>query len=263
MPLTLRDGVYWTRTTIGELVQRRWSDAQIIYDLNRSAQDLCSTAQTLTEYCIIPVSNVSQEGPLPVEADQIKAVKYFAGQLYDLEPKDWKDLQSGAFTGSQPIWFYVKTATLQLTPQTIGSNIVETDLLPENPAGNSYQTVVGCWPIPEVTTEGQPSPQLQVWYSYFHTLMQEPQSICAVPSRFLETWAAKAISHCLRIEKAYSEADMWESKYQQGKEEYRIWAMTHNQVRRPARYGVNEPPWRNSASSSVILVDQTPLMTGA
>jgi hypothetical protein len=254
MPLTLRDGVFFVRTTIGELEERRWSDAQIIFDLNIAAQEMCSVANELTDYQEIQLPTGIQEGPLDIEVDQIKAVKFFSGQLYVLEPSSWQQLQTGAFTGSIPYWFYTKTATLQLTPQTNSSNIQESDLLPNLPAGQNFRTVVGCWPIP--ATAGV----LQVWYSYFHSPMSNPQDVCAIPRKFLQGWASYAIAHCKRIESAYAEAADWTTLYEKEKEEYRVYAMTHKQTARPARYGMILEPWRQSASSSVILVDQTPLM---
>jgi hypothetical protein len=66
----------------------------------------------------------------------------------------------------------------------------------------------------------------------------------------------------LKIEKAYAEAQEWDQYYIAGKEAFRIWAQSKNSAG-PARYGTDEVPWRKSASSSIILVDQTPSMTGA
>jgi hypothetical protein len=252
MPVTLRDGVYQVRTAIGELQPKRWSDAQIIYDLNTAAQEMCAEANFLTGFSNIPLAAGIQEGPLPVELDQIKSCKFFAGQLYDLAPNDWGTLQTGAFTGSIPLWFYTKTGSQQLTPQTIGSDITEIDLNPLNPQGADYYTILGVWPIPQVAG------QIHVWYSYFHKVMSTPLSPCAIPRKFLKGWAAYAIARCWQIMNAYNQAAYYEQIYQTQKEEFRIWASTHNQLVRPGRYGALEEPWRQSASSSVILVDQTP-----
>jgi hypothetical protein len=252
MALTLRDGHYFTRSMVGELEQFRWSDAFINFSLNNRAQDFCLPAGLSTWFYNVPLAAGSQEGPLPIDLDQVRAVKFFAGQLFPLQYKDWDELQTGAFTGSIPLWFYIKTDTTQLTPQQIGSDIAVIDLLPANPQGGDYRQVIGVWPILEATGN------IHVWYTAYHPLMTEPQSKCMIPRPFLDGWAAGAIADCLRIEKAYSEADIWEARFAMRKEAYRVYAQTHKQVSQEMRYGYDEAPWRDSASSSVILIDQFP-----
>lgn len=254
MPLNLQSGVYHVRTAIGELQENRWSDAQIVYDLNTSAQEMCSVANLITGFANVPYDASLQEAVLPVEMDQIKAVKYFAGQLYDLEPSNFQTLQSGSYTGSIPLWFYVKTATKVLTPQVDTSDIQLYDLEPSNPAGQDYRTVIGIWPIPSIAGE------IHCWYDEFHKVMANPLDTCAVPRRFLSAWAAYAISRCWEIMRDWEGAERYKAIYEKGKEEMRIWAQTKNQHARPTKYGMDEAPWRQSASSSVILVDQTPMM---
>lgn len=254
MPLTLRDGVYHVRTAIGELQQARWSDAQIIYDLNTAAQEMCSVANLVTGFSNVQYSIEAQEAALPVEVDQIKAVKYYSGQLFDLVPSDFQTLQTGSFTGSIPLYYYIKTATQVLTPQVDSGDIEETDLNPANPQGLDFKTVIGIWPIPQ--TAGQ----IHCWYAAYHPVMSKPLDPCAVPRRFIQPWAAYAISRCWRIAQNVDMANDYTALYEKGKEDMRIWAMTHNQVSRPAKYGMQDAPWRQSASSSVILVDQTPMM---
>jgi len=254
MPLTLRDGHYFVRATIGELEQFRWSDAFINFSLNNRAQEFLSAGGSTTQYTNVPLGQgiYGQEGPLPIDVDQVKAVKWYAGQLYPLEYRDWDIIQSGSFTGSIPFWFYIKTDVTQLTPQTISSNIVETDLTPALPQGYNYRQVIGVWPQPSAAGE------LQVFHSAYHPLMTEPQSISPIPKMFLDGWAAGTIADCLRIEKAYEESAYWDAQFLKRKEDYRIYSYTHRQVSRPMRYGAPEAPWRTSASSSIILVDQTP-----
>lgn len=257
MSLCLKDGMYYVRTEIGELEQFNWSDNQIIFDLNNSAQDMCSVAGELTKFQNVVLSlngvNGTQEAPLDEEVDMVKGVKYFSGQLFDLEPHDWQSLQVGASTGSIPRWYYLKTGTRELTPQSTGtSDIVEEPIGPTMPGGDKFRTVIGVWPIP-------PEPaNIHVWYSYFHPYMQDPGDPCLVARRFLRGWAAGAIARCLRIEKAHAEAQMYEAIHAEETEKYRVWASRQRQSQKPARYGIVVEPWRQNASSSVILVDPFP-----
>lgn len=257
MPLSLKDGVYRVRTEIGELDEWSTSNQQIITDLNFAAKEMCSEAQELTKYENLTLAAVedggTQEAALELEVDQVKAVKYFSGQLFDLEPHEWETLQIGASSGSIPLWYYIKTATRDLTPQsTDTSDILQIPIPTPSVGGGGYYTVIGVWPIPPEPAE------IHVWYSYFHKYMDSPTSICAVPFRFLEGWASYAIARYLRTEKAMGEAELAMAKYKAAKEEYRIYASRQRNARKPARYGMVQEPWRQSASSSVIFVDPSP-----
>jgi hypothetical protein len=200
-----------------------------------------------------------QEAALDVEVDMVKSCKYFSGQLYDLEYHDWKSLQTGASTGSIPLYYYMKTDTHDLTPQsTNSSNIIDIPIgAANNPLGQAYRTVLGVWPIP-------PTPaQIEVWYSYIHPWMRDPTDMCEIPAMFMWGWCCGAIAKCLRIEKAIAEAQEYEAIFAQYCEKFRIYAGKQKQADRPARYGAtNQDPWRRSASSSVILIDQFPRFGG-
>lgn len=255
MTLRLKDIVYRVRTQIGELEEFNWSNNQIITDANWAAQEMSSTAGMLTRYDKLILQNVpqgtAQEAALDFEVDRVKKCGYFQGQLFNLDPGDWKMLQQGASTGSIPRWYYLKTSTRQLTPQSTGSsNIVELPI--PGPGNGAYRTVLGVWPIPP-----QPA-EIHVWYSYFHPWMSQPESPCEVPARFLRGLAAYVISQCLTISKAYGEAKYWDDEFQKYKEEYRIYASQMKQQDRPNRYGGRIEPWRQNPSSSVIIVDPYP-----
>lgn len=256
MSLTLKDAVYYVRTEIGELEQFLWSDDQIIFDLNHAARRMCSKAGVLTKYESVALQSGAegtQEAALDFEIDKVKSCKYFSGQLYDLEPHEWKSLQVGASTGSIPRWYYLKTGTRELTPQsTSTSDIVEIALSPNTPWGDVFRTVIGVWPIP-------PDPaQIEVWYSYVHPWMKDPLDPCAVEENFLEGWASAAIARCYRIQKMTAEAQAYAQVHADQTEAFRIYASAQKQGDRPARYGTVVEPWRQSASSSVIFVDPMP-----
>jgi hypothetical protein len=260
--LRLKDGVYQVRSEIGELEEFNWTDYQIINDLNFSAQAMCSAAGTLTKYQSVQLLQAVdqttqigvQEAALDIEIDKVKGCKYFSGQLFDLEPHDWQSLQVGASTGSIPRWYYLKTSTRELTPQSTGtSNIVDIPLSPMMPGGDVFRTVIGVWPIP-------PEPaNISLWYSYYHPYMQDPTDPCEIPPKFIKGWVAGAIARCLRIEKAHAEAQMYEQIHEAEMEKYRIYAGSQRQVQKPPRYGMVIEPWRQNASSSVILVDPFPM----
>lgn len=254
MALTLRDAHYYVRSIIGELEQFRWSDAFINFSLNNHAQEFYSAGGLSTQFYNVPVIAGTQEGVLPIELDQVKDVSYFSGQLFKLEYKDWSELQTGAFTGSIPIWYYVKTDSMQTTGMDSSSDITTTNLFPQVPGGANIQQVIGVWPI--IATAGE----IHVWYSQYHPFMKQPKDISPIPRMFLDGWAAGAIADCLRTEKAYAEADGWDQLFMRRKEDYRIYASTHKQTSGFKTYGVQADPWRTSASSSIILVDQTPSM---
>ena len=263
MALTLADGVYYVRSEIGEPEQYNWSDYQIIKDLNWAAKKICSIGMTLTGFSNLDlgVSGSAtvglQEAFLPANVDQIKACKYFMGQLFDLEYHDWKSLQIGAIVGSIPRWYYTKTSAKSMTPQVPStSDIQQIPVDPMLPGGTNYRQIIGVWPIP-------PNPsQIHVWYSYFHNDMNDPDDVCEIPDRFLEGWAAYAIARCKRIENAHSEAQAYTQQFQQTCEDVRIYSSTRRSSDRPARYGTIVEPWRQSASSSVVVVDPFPMDTG-
>ncbi len=260
MALSLKDGVYAVRTQLGELQEYLWSDDQIIFDLNHAARKMCSIAGDLTKFENITLGTTpagAQEAPLDLEVDKVKACKYFAGQLFPLEPHDWKSLQAGASVGSIPRWYYLKTSTRDMTPQSVAtSDIVDIPISPNAPFGDVYRTVVGVWPIP-------PEPAIvHIWYSYIHKWMQDPGDPCAIPDQFLYGWAAAAIARCWSIQKAYAEAQQFQAQYEAECEKYRVYASAQRQQDKSARYGTVVEPWRQSASSSVIFVDPMPTMGG-
>lgn len=264
MGFRFRDVVFKVRSKLGELNQSYWSDDQIEMDINTGAQDMCSVAGSLTRYQNLVLSQTTiagtqigiQEVALDVEIDEIKAVKYFSGQLFDLQFHEWDSLQIGASTGSIPIYFYIKTDSNELTPQSTGtSDIIDLPIGPGSPFGATYRDIIGVWPIP-------PEPaNIHVWYSYMHRTMVDPTDPCAVPRRWLDTLVAYAVREGLLNEKAYGEAQLWDTKYQTGREEYRVWASRQRNGSSFPSYGAAQDlPWRRSASSSVILVDQFPTM---
>lgn len=257
MGLSLKDIVYYVRTQIGELQQFMWSDDQIIFDVNNTVQEMCSIAGSLTKFqnLILPVNGTtgSQEGPLDAEVDKIKSCKYFAGQEFPLEYSDWQTLQTGAATGSIPLYYYIKTDTRDLTPQSLGtSSIVESPIGPGTPLGETYRTVLGVWPLAPLPAT------IHVWYSYYHPWMEDPGDPCAIPRRFLRGIGAGVIARCLSIQKAYGEAQTFQQTFAEVTEQYRLYTGSQRQQDKPARYGTIVPPWRRSASSSVIFLDQNP-----
>jgi hypothetical protein len=256
--LRAKDGYFKVRSKLGELNQSYWSDKQILMDLNIAARAMCSTAQSLTKYSAVQLqlnaSNGTQEAPLPLDIDEVKSVKYFSGQLYSLEFHDWDSLQTGASTGSIPRYFYIKTDTTQLTPQNTGtSNIQNIPIGPQGPLGDEYRQVLGVWPIPPIPA------QISVWYSYLHKWMQDPTDPCAIPYQFIDGWVAYVLREALRIEKAYDEAMIYDTMYKEVLAEYKIYAAKQRNGSKFAQYGVDQSPWRQDASSSVILVNPNPL----
>ncbi len=252
MPLTLHDAMYYTRTILGEAEAVRWSDAFLIDSLNARASEFQQAAGTITSFVNLPLAQgiYGQETPLPVEIDSVKSVKYFSGQLYPLERRSYEELQTGSFTGSIPIFYYIKEDATQLTPQTDSGDIVATDLLPGGPVGAGFRQVLGVWPIPSAPS------YVEVFYSYFHPWLSEPLSQSPIPRMFLPGWTAGTVADALKQEKAYAEAQGWEQMFSAQMEKYRQYSSKHKSTR-PARYGKTDSPWRESASSSIILISPT------
>jgi hypothetical protein len=244
--------MYYTRQILGEAEQVRWSDNFLIRSLNSRASEFQQAAGTITAFKKFPLGSgiYGQETPLDIETDSVKSVKYFSGQLYPLERRSYDELQTGAYTGSIPLWYYIKEDATQLTPQTNTSDIVATDLLPGGPTGAGFNQVLGVWPIPNAATF------VEVFYSYFHPYMREPLAQSPIPSMFLPGWTAGTIADALKVEKAYAEAMPWEKFFMDEMERYRLYASKHKS-NKPARYGQQKTPWRESASSSVILISPT------
>lgn len=254
--MCLRDAVYHVRSEIGELQEFNWSDFQIIKDLNDDAKAMCSDAQSLTRYDDLLMSSVGayQEAALDVEIDKVKDCKYFLGGLYDLYPREFNQLQTGNSVGSQPIYYYLKTGTKDLTPQDTDGDITRTPIQAQNFGGTAFYTVLGIWP--KVTTDAN----IHVWYSYFHPYMQDPTDICMIPPHFFKDWCSGAIARCLRIENDAVRAATYEAKFDKGKDAYRVWAASQRRGNQTAQYGKSIEPWRRNASSSVIFVDPNPTM---
>jgi len=195
-------------------------------------------------------SNGIQEAALDSELDEVKAVKYFFGQVFPLQFGDWKELQNGASTGSIPLYYYLKVGTRELTPQITGtSDIEEIPIGPQSPLGEVYNTVLGVWPIPP-----EPS-NIHVWYSYWHPFMQDPTDFCAVTPNYLWPWACGAIARAILIEKGAAEAAQYDAIYQKGMADYKAYMSRHKNGDSPARYGMNMNPFTRNPSSSVIIVD--------
>lgn len=256
MSLRLKDIVYQVRSEIGELQEFNWSDYQIITDTNNIVQEMTSIAGTLTKFEKLTIPGAAngsyQEVELDVQVDKVKNCKYWSGQLFDLKPGSWKKLQSGSFVGGIPEYYYLKTSTRQLTPQTADTNNITAIDIQGGPLSTDYRTVLGVWPI--IATPAQ----IQVWYSYYHPLMTDPTDPCEIPNRFLRGIAAGVIERCLRIEKAHDEADRYRQTFDEITEKYRIYASAQRQQDKPARYGLNDSDWRNNPSSSVVVVDPFP-----
>jgi hypothetical protein len=263
MSLTLRDAHYLVRTQIGELEQFRWTDSFINFSLNYRAAEFYLPSGLSTFFVNVPLTSTAsggQEGVLPVQLDSIKDVKYFSGQLFPLEYIDWQEVQQGSATGSIPLYYYVKTDANQMTPMAATSDIVPTDLFPQQ-GGADYQQIIGVWPIiPTGGTGVVGSQQVHVWYSAYHPILVEPQSRSPIPRAFLQGWASGTIADCLSAEKMFGEAQPYQAFFDRRKEEYRIYATKHKNSNKTLKYGANTPPWRRSASSSIIIVDPTPTM---
>jgi hypothetical protein len=252
MPLTLHDAMYYTRQILGEAEAIRWSDAFLIASLNARASQFQNAAGSITGFANLPLAQgiYGQETVLPRTVDTVKSVKYFQGSLYALERRSYDELQSGNFTGSIPLWYYIKEDATQLTPQAAGGDIEATDLLPGGPQGAGFYQVLGVWPIPSAPTF------VEVFYSYFHPYMHDTLDQSPIPTMFLPGWTAGTIADCLKVEKAYAEAQGWEQMFATEMEKYRQYSSKHKSSK-PARYGQTRQPWRESASSSVILISPT------
>jgi hypothetical protein len=204
----------------------------------------------------VQASNGIQEVALDGSLDRVKSCKYFMGQLFPLQFSDWKMLQTGAATGSIPLYYYIKTFTKELTPQLSGTSDIGAQPILSPPLGTPYRSVLGVWPIP-------PTPAtIEVWYSYEHPWMQDPTDPAAIPSMYLWPWACGTIGKSLLIEKAYQEAQFYDAIYQKGKEDFRLWMSKQQQADRPARYGSQRMPWTYNPSSSVVFVDPFSGATG-
>ena len=256
--LCLKDIMYEARLELGEPNAFNWADIQLIHYANSVVKEISSTGGALTKYQSVTLQNVTneteglQETALDVEIDKVKSCKYFNGYLYDLEFHEWKTLQTGAITGSIPIYYYLKTSTKDLTPQVAAtSNIQQIAIPPNTPFGTVYRTVIGCWPIPP-----QPA-QLQVWYSYFHDYMLDPTDPCEIPQRFLRAITYGIMERALRTEKAHDEANEYKQMYEKYLDEYRIYCSRQRNADKPARYGTVTEPWRRNASSSIIVISPT------
>jgi hypothetical protein len=255
MAVTLAAGMTDVRTQIGELDPYNWTDETLINWLNQAARNMCSAAQNLTSFDTPGVLAGSQEAYLDYELDRVKVISWFMGQVYPLEYKPYKRLQTGAYSGAQPLWYYIKQDTKQLSGQTNSSNIVGQEQAPNLPLGSNFGTAIGLWPIPQI------SGNLYAWYSYWHPPMQNELDPCAVEPPFFEAWTAYAKYKAYESDEDYVTADRFQKIYLNGLKEYRIYG-SKQKTASPARWGVDLPPWRQSASSSVILVDQDPTMSG-
>lgn len=269
MGLSLKDVVYQARMWLGEPDPFYWQDYQVVVACNNALQEMASIAGGLTKYDEVVLNTITtnvpsngtviqlQEAALDAEVDSVKSCKYYSGQEFVLAYADWKSLQTGASTGSIPQYYYLKTDTRQLTPMsTANSQILPFNIGPNMPGGETYRTVIGAWPVPQF-----PAPAtLQVWYSYFHPFVQDPTDPINIPRRFLRGLVHGTVLYCLMTEKALGEVEYHDQQFKAYSEMFRVYQGRQKQSDRPPRYGPILEPWRQNASSSVILVDPYPKM---
>lgn len=251
---------------LGEPDPYFWQDYTKVVNVNNALQEMASIAGGLTKFENVQLQNIVsstpapgtiitlQEAALDVEVDCVKSCKYYSGQEFVLSYRSWKDIQTGSSTGSIPQFYYLKTDTKELTPMsTANSNITSVPLGPNMPGGTTYRTVIGAWPVP-------PGPALlQVWYSYFHPFVQNPTDPIEIPRRFLRGLACGAASYCIENEKAAAESDRWTAIFKAYCEDFRIYMSRQKQSDNPPSYGPSFAPWRQNASSSVVLIDPYPM----
>jgi hypothetical protein len=263
MGLTLRDGIYQTRTRIGELIANFWVDEDIIYDLNYAAQDMCSEAQYLETavqflWPNVPGTNVPiQEAPLQPWVDQILSVAIYSGQLFQLQCVDAADVQIASRVGNIPLLFYTKTGSTIMSPQGTSGQPGSGDIsllpvMPALPNTPEFTTVLGLWPIPSSNYD------TTIWCTRFHPFMDNPLSICAIPARYSQGWIAYAVARCKEKESAFDEATYYQGIYDKHKAEFVQYCISHKQLKTPPTYGGTVWPSLARGSSSIIFIDQQP-----
>lgn len=249
--MNLRDGVISVRARLGENVAFKWSNENIIADLNESAKRMCSIAQNVNAYFEPALAANAQETWLPTIADTITAVGYYQGQLFQLAPVNENDVKWGGFSGSTPSYFYVRTDTRVLTPQVALGQISYTTI----PNQIDPVTVIGTWPVTAEATV------LNVWCTIFHPVMRNPIDPCSIPDRFKDAWTAFAIGRGKEKESAYQEADRFFQLHDKGTEEFRQYMMLQRQAVAPPSYGNMTPSFLNRPSSTVLIVGNNPGLT--
>lgn len=267
MSLTLRDIVYQVRVKLGELIPNFWSDADIIYDVNCGLKDMCSAAQNLETAVQFTWPNQPgtttpmQESPLQPNVDQIIGVGIYSGQFFQLNALDASDVQIANKVQGIPIGFYTRTDTKILTPQgnvnTNTGDIQLVPLVPANPQGQDYTTVLGMWPVPLTNYD------TTVWYTQTHPFVTKPLDSVAVPDRFQQFIVAYAVARSKEKESALDEAKYYDLKYEQGKQAMVDYYISHKQLRTFPQYGGTTWPSLARGSSSIIFIDQSPTAINA
>jgi hypothetical protein len=264
--VNLRDGVFQVRLAFTEFRSRFISDTEIVIALNTSAKRMCSKAQNLQSFFQFETNIIQddnslangswqQEYVLPIDVDQVIGAAYYAGVVFPITPVGREVVQLGGKVGGIPWYFYIKQFSRTLTPQVSGGNIVEIPLQGE--LSEQYRTVMGLYPIPN---SGIP---VYLWYIETHRTLKNPLDTVGIPDRFALPWYAYAIARMKEKEGALSDAQYWQQLHDAGTDEFVQWSMDNGQQLTPPYFSSKPlPPYFLRGSSSVLVVAQTPTMSG-
>lgn len=263
--MNLRDGVFQTRMALTEARSRFFSDTEIVMALNTSAKRMCSKAQNLQSFFQFETNIIEgavsgsgswqQEYALPIDIDQIIGAAYFAGVVFPITPVGREVVQLGGKVGGIPWYFYIKQFSRTLTPQVSGGNIVEIPLQGE--LSEQYRTILGVYPIPNSNIP------IYLWYIEVHRTLKNPLDSVGIPDRFALPWYAYALARMKEKEGALADAQYWQKIHDDGTDEFVQWSMDNCQQLTPPYFSNKPlPPYFLRGSSSVLIVAQTPTMSG-
>lgn len=202
--MNLRDGVQRVRRIMREGNPWLYTNADIIRDLNLSANMLISGAQgnTSTYRGLTKAPGLDaagqpvgfQEYELPLNVDTVTGVKVQIGTLYPITFFQQADLQLGQYVSSLPLSAYIRRSSGALVSQVPSTNNIDGGEVinpPSDPASPS-RWVIGFYPIPQQVY------QFFVDHTTFHPVMSKPQDEVLLPPRsdFMDAWVAYSQAQC-------------------------------------------------------------------
>ena len=217
---TLKDGVTYVRSKLGEGRVWYFDNNSIIKDLNISAIKICSRAQFLRSTWSSVTGNITtnttqfqgkpaQEYQMPGDCDVPTGAKINFGILYPLMLMPQEQIQIGGYVSAVPFSAYTRRGIL-LTSQVPGGGELVYAPSPTLARGNMSTWIIGFYPIPQSNYD------FFVDYVQFHPPMVNPLDPCLIPDDFFDIWVSYAVAQGKEKEGDDQGADRYMQKFTSG-----------------------------------------------
>ena len=244
--MNLQTGVLAVRNKLGEIIPNRWSDNEIIQELNVSARRMTSAAQSLesaiifkTQKILMPDSTMqfAQEYLLPIGCDCLTMARFYSGTEFPLQVVERSQVQLGSLVSGLPFYIWITKNSRVLTHHTCTG--LQTIPLPPNDGGDA-RTIVGLYPVPNA--------EMPVYLAFieFHPNMKGPFDECQIPDRFMDAWVSYAVARCVEKQSDFTGAQYYDAKHEAGTQAFIDYMVDNGQE-------INAPVFLNRPQTAGFL----------